>query len=216
MKKLVLDVPKSDEGERLDRFIAERGRISRGEARRVLERGGVWIDQQRVKIASRPVFPGQQITVVLEEAGRATPEAFALSQERVLFEDDAVIAVDKPAGIAAQATLGSDAGNLLSAASAWAGVELGIVHRLDLETSGVTVFGRTRAATSALAAAFRDGKAKKTYLALVAGALPDSGTIDRAIRGDPARKGSYTTGDEGAPSVTHFRVLARKGPVALV
>lgn len=216
MKRLVLEVKRADEGERLDRFIAERGGVARGEARRVLERGGVWIDRQRVKVASRPVREGQTVTVVLEEAGRASPSAFELTAEQILHDDASVLGVDKPSGVPAQATLGSDEGNLLSAASKWAGRQLGIVHRLDLETSGVTVFGRTRAATSALAAAFREGTARKVYLAVVAGALPEAGTVDLPIRGDPARKGSYLAGNEGAPSVTHYRVLARKGPLALV
>ncbi len=216
MKRLVLEVKRADEGERLDRFIANRGGIARGEARRVLDRGGVWIDQQRVKVASRPVHTGQKIMVVLEESGRAAAPVLELTAERVLHDDEWLLAVDKPPGVPAQATLGRDDADLLAVASKLTGRPLGIVHRLDLETSGVTVFGKTKDATSRLAGAFRDGKAKKVYLALVAGPVPDAGTVDLPIRGDPARKGSYTTGGEGAPSVTHYRVLARKGPVALV
>jgi ribosomal protein S4 len=78
----------------LDRFIARAGGIARLEARRVLERGGVWVDGKRVKIASRPLRPGQEVTVVLQEAGRPEASAVELGPERILFEDAYLVAVD--------------------------------------------------------------------------------------------------------------------------
>ncbi|HEY6005199.1 MAG TPA: pseudouridine synthase, partial [Anaeromyxobacter sp.] len=168
MKRLSLAVGPKDEGERLDRFIAARGGISRGEARRALEAGGVFVEGRRCKVASRPVRAGQSIAVNLEESGRAASPALPLERDRLLFADADLAAVDKPAGVPAQPTLTTDAGTLPDLVAALLGSPVTLVHRLDRETSGVTVFARTRAAAAALAEAFRAGATEKTYLALAA------------------------------------------------
>jgi 23S rRNA pseudouridine1911/1915/1917 synthase len=217
MKKLELKPGRDDKGERLDRFIARAGSVSRGEARRALDRGGVWIDGKRVKLCSRPVCPGQPILVVLEEAGRTELKARKLADERILYEDSWVIAVDKPPFVPAQATMASDRGNLVALVSERIGRQAGLVHRLDLETSGVTVFGKSTQATSALAAAFREGTAHKRYLAVASGELPDTGTIDLALSPDPRHPGRFVASPEGeTPALTRFRVLSRRGSLMAV
>jgi len=217
LKKIQLSTNESDRDERLDRFIARAGGIARGEARRALERGGVWLDGKRVKAASRALRPGQQVLVVLEEAGRKEPVIEALGPGRILFEDESLIAVDKPPFVAAQSTLGSDRGNLLALVEAHLGRSAGLVHRLDFETSGVTVFGKTRDATRALAAAFREGTAHKRYLALAVGPLDDQGVVDVALASDPRRKGRFVARPDGpVTALTRYRVLGRRGTIALV
>ena len=217
MKKLVLETQGRDEGQRLDRFLASRGGLTRGEARRLLDRGAVWVNGQRVKIASRPVHEGQEVSVFIEEAGRSEPAAQRLEPERVLLEDAHLIAVDKPPGVPAQATLATDCGNLLALVSAHVGREVGLVHRLDLETSGVTLFAKTRPATTALAAAFRHGTVQKRYLAAALGTLPDEGRVDLAISPDPRRWGKFRALPGGkVPAATRFRVLARRGLLCAV
>ena len=168
MKRLSLPVSPADAGERLDRFIAARGGISRGEARRALEAGGVFVDGKRCKIAARGVHPGQQIVVNLEEGGRDARAVAALDRSRLLYADDDLVAVDKPAGVPAQPTLTTDLGTLPDLVAALLGGPVTIVHRLDRETSGVTVLARTKAAAAALSEAFRVGGPEKTYLALCA------------------------------------------------
>ncbi len=217
MKKLELVAKSEDEGDRLDRVIARRGGIARGEARRALDRGGVWLDGRRVKAASRLVRDGQSIAVILEEAGRTAPALRELQREQILFEDSNLIAVNKPAFVPAQPTLASDRGTLLALVEARIRKPPGLVHRLDLETSGVTVFGKNRAATSALAAAFREGTAKKRYLAAAVGDLPPQGRIDLPLSPDPRRKGRYLAREGGAATAaTRYRVLARRGPLCAV
>lgn len=211
MKKLELEVAQRDEGQRIDRFLAQRG-VTRRHARRLLDRGSVWVNGQRVKIASKPVREGQKVSVFMEEAGRGEPSAQPLDPGRVLFEDAVLIAVDKPVGVPAQATLTTDRGNLLALVSAHVGRDVGLVHRLDLETSGVTVFAKTRAATTALAASFQEGTARKRYLAVAFGVLPEQGRIDLAISPDPRRWGKFRALQGGkVPAATRFRVLARRG-----
>ncbi|MBI5544197.1 MAG: RluA family pseudouridine synthase [Deltaproteobacteria bacterium] len=217
MKKLTLEAHKADHGERLDRFLAAKGGLTRGEARRLLDRGAVWVNGLRVKIASKPVYKGQQVVVIMEEGGRSEPTEQKLGPERILFEDVHFIAVDKPVGIPAQSTLGSDQGNMVSLVSEHVGRPVGLVHRLDLETSGVTVFGKTRPATVALAKAFAEGTAHKRYLAIAVGELPDEGRIDLAISPDGRRWGKYRALPNGKlTAATRYRVLARQGNVCAV
>ncbi len=214
MKRLQLEVGQSDEGERLDRFLARAGGISRGEARRTLDRGGVWVDGRRVKAASRALRPGQRIMLVLEEAGARRPSApaRALERARILFEDAHLVAVDKPPFVAAQPTLGSDTGDLIALASALVGQPLGLVHRLDIETSGVTLLAKDKATTRALAQAFRERRVAKRYLALVRSApgLRAEGDVDLAIAPDPSRPGRRRTSRQGgAAALTHYRLRGR-------
>ena len=217
MKRLALTVKSRDDGERIDRFIARQGGVSRGEARRALERGGVWIDDKRVKVASREVHDGQTIQVVLEEGGRAEEAPIAPGTPRILFEDEAVIAVDKPAHMDAQCTLGNDRDDLLAWVTGHVGREIGLVHRLDRETSGVTVFGKTRHATAVLSAAFREGTAHKRYLAAAFGELPQEGRIDLPLSPDPRRKGRFVAMESGkVTAATRFRVLGRNGKLCAV
>ncbi|HET8733808.1 MAG TPA: RluA family pseudouridine synthase [Anaeromyxobacteraceae bacterium] len=218
MKRLTLSAGPADEGERIDRFIAARGGISRGEARRVLERGGVFLDGKRCKVAGRTVRRGSQVTVNLEEAGRGADAPPPLDRSRLLYADEAIAIVDKPAGVPAQATLTSDRGHLPELVSALLGTPVRLVHRLDRETSGVTVLARTAEAERTLAAAFRDGGPEKTYLALCARApAPPEGRIDAPLGKDPSRPGRRAVLASGDPAATRYRTLAiGPGGAALV
>ncbi len=214
MRRLTLVVPREDQGERIDRFIAARGGISRGLARRTLDAGGVFLDGRRCKVAGRTLHPGQQVVVNLEEGGRAAPSSATLDSSRVLRADADLVFVDKPAGVPAQPTLTSDRGALPELVGALLGAPVTLVHRLDRETSGVTVLARTRRAAAALAEAFRTGGPEKTYLALTARPPePREGTIALALGKDPARPGLRRVDRAGDPALTHYRTL-RAGPAA--
>ncbi|HEY6101494.1 MAG TPA: RluA family pseudouridine synthase [Anaeromyxobacter sp.] len=214
MKRLSLAVGPGDEGERLDRFIAARGGISRGEARRALDAGGVFLDGRRCKVASRLVRAGQAVAVNLEEGGRGAGPVAQLPRERLLYADAEIAAVDKPAGVPAQPTLTTDAGTLPELVGALLGSPVTLVHRLDRETSGVTVFARTRAAAAVLAEAFRSGGPDKTYLALCARApSPREGRIDAPLGKDSTRPGLRKVDPRGDPAATRYRTL-REGPGA--
>jgi 23S rRNA pseudouridine1911/1915/1917 synthase len=217
VKRLSLAVGPGDEGERLDRFIAARGGISRGEARRALEAGGVFVDGRRCKVASRAVRAGQSVAVNLEESGRAASPAVPLERGRLLYADADLAAVDKPAGVPAQPTLTTDAGTLPDLVAALLGSPVTLVHRLDRETSGVTVFARTRAAAAALGEAFRTGAPEKTYLALAARApSPREGRIEAPLGKDPARPGLRRVDPRGEAAATRYRTLREGGGAALV
>jgi 23S rRNA pseudouridine1911/1915/1917 synthase len=217
LRRLSLSVEPADAGERIDRFIAARGGISRGEARRALDAGGVFLDGRRCKVAGRLIHPGQKIVVNLAEGGRAAAPLAALDRARLLYADASLVAVDKPAGVPAQPTLTSDRGTLPELVAALLGSPVTIVHRLDRETSGVTVLARTREAAAALSEAFRVGTPEKTYLALCAKPpSPPEGRLDAPLGKDPARAGLRRVHPGGDPAATRYATLRAGAGAALV
>jgi 23S rRNA pseudouridine1911/1915/1917 synthase len=214
LKRLSLVVAPADAGERLDRFIAARGGVSRGLARRALDAGGVFLDGRRCKVSGRLLHPGQKVVVNLEEGGRAAAGPVALERSQLVYADQDLVAVDKPAGVPSQPTLTSDQGTLPELVAGLLGAPVTLVHRLDRETSGVTVLARSAAAAASLAEAFRTGTPEKTYLALCARApAPPDGRIDAPLGRDPARAGLRRVDRGGDPAATRYRTL-RQGPLA--
>ena len=213
MRRLTLRVAAADDGARLDRFIAARGGISRGLARRALDAGGVFLDGRRCKVASRALRAGQAVVVNLEEGGRAAEPPAPLERARLLYADEHLVAVDKPAFVPAQPTLTSDRGALPDLVARLVGAPVTLVHRLDRETSGVTVLARTRDAAAALSEAFRTGGPEKTYLALtVRSPEPREGRIDAPLGPDPGRPGRRAVLASGEAAATRYRTV-RKGPL---
>ncbi|HET9035532.1 MAG TPA: RluA family pseudouridine synthase [Myxococcaceae bacterium] len=189
---------------------------SREEASTLVSRGAVYLRGRRQRDANLAVAPGTEVLVVLEEAGRSSIAPLpATGPLRVLHEDAEVLAVDKPAGLAAQPTPGGLT-SLLLLASDHLGREAGLVHRLDRDTSGVMIFGKSPAATSALAASFRTGAARKTYLAVTAPGLQDAGTCTLRLAPDRTRPGRWVARPrDGIEAETRFRRLAATAELAL-
>lgn len=181
-----LRVGRGDEGERLDRFLFEAlGRQSAaGEAapsrralRRAIEAGAVWVDGQRVRVSSRKVRAGSRVELVLDSGELPEPRQPPRLDDRIVYEDDHLIAIDKPAGLPSQATPDDALGNaheavrrLLSARrSAQEGSEevyVALHHRLDRGTSGILLMAKDRRANAGLAEVFRGGEVIKIYRAL--------------------------------------------------
>ncbi|HET7756817.1 MAG TPA: RluA family pseudouridine synthase, partial [Steroidobacteraceae bacterium] len=181
----------------------------------VISRGGAYVDGRRCRDPKARVKKGALLVAVLEDSGRPPPTN-ASEPLRVLFEDDDVIAVDKPAGLLTQPGPGGGV-SLLELVSQHLGREAGLVHRLDRETSGVVVFGKHKRATSMLAAAFRDGTAKKQYVAIVSAELPERGEIDLPLSRDPSRPGRWraTRKANGVPALTRYETK-RSGAYTVV
>ena len=190
--------------------------ISAAAAADLAAAGAVYLDGRRCRDANAPVREGAQLIAVLEETGQTAAPAPVLEELTVLYEDDRLIAVDKAPGVLAQPGM-SGGVNLVDLVSKRLGQPAGLVHRLDRETSGVTVFGKTPEATSALAALFKGNKAKKKYVAVVTGKLPDRGEIELPLSKDPSRPGRWraTRNANGIEALTRYEVLQR-GRVTLV
>ena len=207
----------ADAGKRLDLFL--RDRLPAYSRARLQD----WIKSRRVRVngtperASRVLKGGEHVEVEPAELPplKAEPEALPLE---ILYEDEAVVAVNKPAGMVVHAGAGVRQGTLVNAllhrfaALSQLGGELrpGIVHRLDRYTSGVLLVARTDAAHRDLAAQFARREVEKIYLALVHGATPEAGRIEKPIARDPTRRVRMTASRrEGRAAWTEYRVIRR-------
>jgi 23S rRNA pseudouridine1911/1915/1917 synthase len=203
-------------GWRLDRFLRKKiPRLSRTRVQRVI-RGECWIDGRSCKPSST-VSPGQLVRFrrpapVEPEAPRELP---------VLHADDAFYALDKPAGIAMHPTAKWHFSTVTAVLrERFPDERLQITHRLDLETSGVLLIGRTYEAAVALKRAFAKRRVHKRYVALVHGALDGEGVVDAplGLAGGLVRvKMAVRPESEGGlPSRTRWRALKRQGAYTLV
>jgi 23S rRNA pseudouridine1911/1915/1917 synthase len=218
-------VPIESAGARLDRFlVAQLEGVSRSRIQLLLDQGDVLVDGETKK-ASLRLRGGETIQVTGEPHPaplKAVPEAIPLD---VVYEDDDIAVVNKPAGMMVHAGAGQsdDArsrGTLVNALlhrfQALSGVsgELrpGIVHRLDKETSGLITVAKNDRAHAALAKMFSGRQIRKTYIALVQGTVErDTGTINAAIGRDPVRRTRMTTRStqNARSAVSHYTVLRK-------
>jgi 23S rRNA pseudouridine1911/1915/1917 synthase len=215
---LILAAQASDAGKRLDVWLQERlSQYSRSRLQ-------AWIKAGRVRVDGAPERPSYRLRgqerMEVEPAElpplRAVPEDLPL---KILYEDEDVLAVEKPAGMVVHAGAGRHSGTLVNAllhrfgALSEVGGELrpGIVHRLDRYTSGVLLVARSDAAHRHLAQQFASREIEKVYLVLVHGQVKqDRGRIERPISRDRARRVRMTArAGRGRAAVTEYRVLRR-------
>jgi 23S rRNA pseudouridine1911/1915/1917 synthase len=215
---LVLNSSAADAGKRLDVFLQEQlSEYSRSRLQDWIKSGRVLVNGTGER-ASYRLRSGE--TVEVQPAALPPLNAFAEDLPlKILYEDADVVAVDKPAGMAAHAGAGRHSGTLVNALlhhfgtlSTTGGEDRpGIVHRLDRLTSGVILVARTDAAHRRLAEQFATRKIEKVYLALVHGVLKqDQGQIERPISRDPVRRVRMTARRaQGRTAITEYRVLRR-------
>lgn len=177
--------------ERLDQALARSvPGLSRRRARVLIDLGGVFVDKARVKVAGRLVRAGQRVEATLGGVlSRAVAPAAAPDLPLpVVFEDDHLIVVDKPAGLVAAPTPESDRGDVLDRLRRRPGAgEVFLVHRIDRPTSGLLIYAKTREANRILGERFVAHDLTRAYVALVVGALPPELTaIDRPVGGQRA------------------------------
>ncbi len=184
----------------------------------VIEQGAVYCNGRRCQQPEKMVPAGVTVSVVVSEGGVPAETLFGpLLRLNILFEDERLLVVDKPAGVLAQPSPLRTGTSLLDMASVHLKQPAGLVHRLDKETSGVTVFGKSSEATRALAACLKERTAAKTYLAVVDGVMSGEGVVALKLRKDPARPGRFLAEQHGngKDAETAFRVLKR-GPQSTV
>ncbi|MGI8633721.1 MAG: RluA family pseudouridine synthase [Solirubrobacterales bacterium] len=206
-------VPVADAGQRLDRWIASAGLAgSRSEAQRRIAAGQVTVDGAQSK-PSRPLEGGEVIEVVASDPAPAAPAAGPAPEELVVARDDAVIVVDKPAGLLVHPASGRRETTLVDLfAAELAGGEAdrpGVVHRLDRGTSGLMLLARTPDAHRSLVAQLAARTVQRRYLALVRGRPASrTGTVDAPIGRDTLIPSQMAIGGRGERSaVTHFEVV---------
>ncbi|SMY12572.1 RluA family pseudouridine synthase [Brevibacterium jeotgali] len=220
-----LFVPEGLDGERIDTALSRALGLSRSVAAQIAQDGGVEQDGLRVGKSDR-ALSGARLDVVLPEPERPLEiVAEPVPGMSIIHEDDAMVVVDKPVGVAAHAAAGwhgpTVIGGLAAAghrvATSGAAERQGIVQRLDVGTSGVMVVAKGERAYSVLKRAFKERTVSKTYHALVQG-LPDPvvGTIEAPIGRNPRRDGLYAVRSDGKHAVTHYKVLEAFRSASLV
>ncbi|WP_116382522.1 RluA family pseudouridine synthase [Cupriavidus taiwanensis] len=212
---LSLEVDSASHGERLDKLLARHfSEFSRSRLQQWIESGAVRVDGQ-VRRPRDAVQMGNRIEV----QPQAAPESSAFAPEDVpldvVYEDDTLLVINKPAGLVVHPAAGNWSGTVLNGLlhrdpGAASLPRAGIVHRLDKETSGLMVVARTLTAQTDLVRQLQARTVKRTYIALVWGRTYDEGTIDAPIGRDPRERTrmAIVQTASGKPSRTHFRTLA--------
>ncbi|REE99703.1 RluA family pseudouridine synthase [Thermomonospora umbrina] len=211
-----LPVPDGLEGERADAALSRLFGLSRSRAAEIIAAGDVLLDGRAVAKSDR-LHGGGWLEVTLPPPPSAPrPVAEPVPGMSILYEDDDVIVVNKPIGVAAHPTTGwtgpTVVGGLLGAghtvATSGAAERQGIVHRLDANTTGAMVVAKSETAYSRLKRAFKERRVDKRYHALVQGHPdPFRGTVDAPIDRHPSGNGRFAVVAGGRPSVTHYDTL---------
>jgi len=213
-------VAEADAGERLDRTLAARTALSRTRLKALILAGQVAMNGCTIRDPGIHVNAGAQITIAVPPPEPATPTAEAIPLA-IVYEDDEIIVIDKPAGLVVHPAAGNWTGTLVNALIAHCGASLsgvggvrrpGIVHRLDKDTTGLMVVAKTDRAHQALAAQFADhgrtGPLQRGYLAFAWG-VPDRprGTISRPIDRHRHARDKMAVRENGREALTHWTLV---------
>jgi 23S rRNA pseudouridine1911/1915/1917 synthase len=225
MSERSLDLRVEAGGIRLDKYLAEQvAGLSRSMAQRLIDNGEITVNGEPVK-ASYKVRPGDRVIGALPSREPSPPAAEAIPLS-VIYEDAALLVIDKPPGMVVHPAPGHASGTLVNAVLAHcpdlakSGDERpGIVHRLDRDTSGLILVAKNEKTRRALQRQFKDRTVQKAYLALLDGHLqPAWGRIEAAIGRDPNHRQRMAVLPGGREAVTEYHVLEQfaheTGPAA--
>ena len=224
MESRSLFVPDGLAGERVDSSIAKLLGFSRTFAAEVIEAGGVQLDGKILAKSDR-LLPGGWLEISWVSKTEPAIVPVLVAALGIVHDADDIVVVDKPAGVAAHPSIGWDGPTVLGAlagagfriATSGAAERAGIVHRLDVGTSGLMVVAKTETAYTALKRAFHDREVDKIYHAVVQG-HPDplAGTIDAPIGRHPGASWKFAITADGKSSVTHYETLEAFPSAALL
>jgi 23S rRNA pseudouridine1911/1915/1917 synthase len=205
---------------RLDKLVAQKFELSRRSAQEAVRNGKVDLNGLRCDEPGLLVDEGAELSLNLH---RPKVRRIASARVEVLFEDDHVLIVNKPPGILTLPTANHESGTLSERVEQYLRLrhgprlQVGIIHRLDKETSGAIVFAKHAKALGEFQELFRVHNIERQYLAVVEGVpLLEAATVERplVIGGDNQRHRVARPGENGVSAVTHFRVIERFGRVA--
>jgi 23S rRNA pseudouridine1911/1915/1917 synthase len=212
-----LAVPMDALGMRLDQGLARLlPQFSRSRIQDWIEAGHVTVDQRTVSVRHK-LKGGEAVAVAPQPADDAAAHAAEDIALAVVHEDEAIIVIDKPAGLVAHPAAGNWSGTLLNAllhhAPQLADVpRAGIVHRLDKDTSGLLVVAKTLEAQTVLVRQMQARAVRREYLALVGGAVGQAGMVDAALGRHPSQRTRMAVLPDAASgakaAVTHFNPVA--------
>lgn len=224
MEKTIYKVTPESRGERLDTYISLRCDITRSYLQKLIKQGFVTVNR-RVEKTSYKVRTNDFVEIIIPDKPEEvlTPENIPLD---IIWEDDQIIAVNKPPHMVVYPAAGNLSGTLMNAliykcdvlCPVGAPLRPGVVHRLDKDTSGLIVIAKDRKAYYNLVDQFREREIEKYYMALVFGSLKEkAGEIKRMIgRSSADRKKMSTRTRRGKEAVTRFEVIERFKVASLV
>ncbi|HEX7405528.1 MAG TPA: RluA family pseudouridine synthase [Candidatus Nanopelagicaceae bacterium] len=220
-----LMVPEGVEGERVDSALTRVLGLSRSSIVRLLDEGEIR-SHGNIMQKSERVVAGQIIEILLPDTTARDPIPLTpLPGLTVVYDDDAIVVIDKPVGCAAHPSpgwtgptvIGALAAAGYSVSTSGAAERAGIVHRLDVGTSGLMIVAKTDRAYKVLKDAFRNHEVEKIYHALVQGHMdPSTGTIDAPIDRHPKEDYRFAVVAGGKTSITHYEVIEYYRGVSLV
>jgi 23S rRNA pseudouridine1911/1915/1917 synthase len=219
-----LPVPDGLEGQRVDSALSRLFGLSRTAAAELADAGAVVVDG-RVRDKGDRLTGGSWLEVELPPPPGEPPAPKPVPGMAVVYDDDDLVVVDKPVGVAAHPSPGWDGptviGGLAAAgyrvSTSGAAERQGVVHRLDAATTGLMVVAKSERAYTALKAAFKERTVDKGYHALVQGHPdPTKGTIDAPIDRHPRHDWKFAVVSGGRPSVTHYEVIEAFRAASLV
>lgn len=241
MEQMETQGPNEDELFEHHRFVASKGQeplrvdkflmnfienATRNKIQQAARDGHIWVNDAAVK-QNYKVKAGDEVRVMFEHP----PYEFLLAPENIpldiVYEDDVLLVVDKPAGMVVHPGHGNYSGTLINALvyhidnlPVNGNERPGLVHRIDKDTSGLLVVAKTETAMAHLAKQFFDKTSEREYVALVWGDVKDdAGTVEGHIGRNPKNRLQmqvFPEGEQGKEAVTHYKVLERLGYVTLV
>lgn len=220
-----LEIPEGIDGERVDSALTRMLGLSRTTIAGLVEAGEV-TSHGRAMAKSERVVAGQPIEILLPDTSTAEPIPLTpIEGLDVVYDDDSIVVINKPVGCAAHPSPGWTGPTVVGALTAagysvstsGAAERAGIVHRLDVGTSGLMVVAKTDQAYSFLKHAFKNREVEKIYNALVQGHMdPSTGTIDAPIDRHPKEDYRFAVVADGKASITHYEVIEFYRAVSLV
>lgn len=210
-----MPVPDGRSGERVDVALSKLLGFSRTQSAEIADAGGVTLDGRTVGKSDR-VAAGQWLEVSWQPRDEPSIRPVVVENLRVVHDDDDLVVIDKPVGVAAHPSVGWDGPTVLGAlagagyriATSGPAERAGIVHRLDAGTSGLMVVAKSENAYRELKRQFHDREVDKVYHAVVQGHPdPFSGTIDAPIGRHPGSAWKFAVVAGGKPSITHYDTL---------
>jgi 23S rRNA pseudouridine1911/1915/1917 synthase len=221
MSKLTEIVPLELAGLRLDQVLAELfSDYSRSKLQTWIKAGRVEVNHSVTLSPKAKLDGGEDITLEAEaeKVIESAPESIPLD---IVFEDDSLLIVNKPAGLVVHPAVGNWNGTLLNAllnhdANLETLPRAGIVHRIDKETSGLLMVAKTLQAHNSLTQQLQEREITREYLAVTRGRMTAGGSVDEPIGRHPTDRKRYTVRESGKFAVTHYRVVQRFTQYTLV
>lgn len=212
-QQIISKVPPEMDGQRLDQVVASLcPQYSRSQLQKWIKAGHIRVDDKILKPKER-LTGGEEVIInaVLEPQTEFDAEAIPLD---IVYEDAAIMILNKPAGLVVHPAAGNWSGTLVNALLHYnAGLEMlpraGIVHRLDKDTTGLMVVAKTLEAHTALVAALQERDVSREYLALVHGNVVAGSTIEANIGRHPVDRKRQAVTDGGKEAITHYRIEER-------